>query len=515
MLRATFMSFKRRDFLKSAAVATAAGTLAACGPGEAMIDGESDELSNEFAELNAIARDEAKFPQGVWAGSVTADTVILTTRYTGNGAAPRLRVWTADAPHTLVFDGLPRTENYQQGRYFRFVSKDDPSSPGFLKLEPNTAYAYRFYERGNGPNARVDGSRRGHFKTLAKAGTRPIVRWAGGSCNLAFNTPFPVLQDVGNEENLNFFIHMGDSIYADKANNPNELEEYNAVYSQYWDNPGFKRLHAAAAFMSTWDDHEFRNDRNADDYNSPSGRAARKAWFLNHGVQHHENDDERIWRSFKHGDTAEFFLLDLRSERRPGRNEIMSDKQMNWLKQGLADSTAIFKIIVAPQPITDRPGDGAGWGWTPQREELLRKIENLQSQGKRGFFFMGGDIHLGMVAGVGRPGTPFGDIREFIIGPLGNPGNGMDMAKRRIYPGATGAGKQLHFTTGHNNAAIFTARPPSGNRGAELDVEYVVAAGNVDNEGNLARREVRYRATYAPNGNRLSVAIADSDTVIR
>lgn len=36
-----------------------------------------------------------------------------------------------------------------------------------------------------------------------------------------------------------------------------------------------------------------------------------------------------------------------------GRNQLISDDQMNWLKDGLLASNATFKVIAAHQPISD------------------------------------------------------------------------------------------------------------------------------------------------------------------
>ncbi|MBX7100491.1 MAG: alkaline phosphatase D family protein [Myxococcaceae bacterium] len=501
---------KRREFLKTATLATAGTALVGSGCGVPL---DEEELSSEMSALTSVQANLDKFPQNAWAGSMTTDTVVLTTRHPGGGRPPHLRVWKVQSGGWgLVFDGLPQTANYEQGAYYRFVSSNDRTKPGFLNLEPNQDYAYRFYEPGS-----MQGTRLCRFHTLGKAGTQPVVRFAAGSCNLAVHTNFPVLQDAANVAGLDFFIHMGDSIYADiVGGSPNTEEGFNRCYQQFWARPGWQDLHTAAGMMSTWDDHEFRNDRIASDYDTPAGRAARDAYVLNMGLRRQAEDPDRIWRSFAHGDTAEFFLLDLRSERRPGQDEIISDKQLRWLKQGLSDSRAHFKIIIAPQPLTDFPGAKASsWSFTHQRHELLNHIKNLQQNGKRGFFFLGGDVHFSAAGSVNAPGTDFGDINEFVIGPLGNPGNGMSPERKRAFGAHTGPNKQLQFTSGHNNFAHFVARPPSGGNGAELDVEYCIVDSNVDHAGNLSRRVVKYRATYAASGRRTSVAICDPDTVIR
>ncbi len=454
-----------------------------------------------------VKTDLLKFPQGAWAGSLEPSEAVLTTRYSGTRPL-RLRLWEA-AGGKQVFDGLLAAPRHRDGAYCRFASSEDPLAADHVALRPGTAYGYRFYEEAQGDVR--DGSRIGFFRTLAAPGSYPVVQFAAGACNKALRSKLPALSDAADWPDLDFFIHLGDSIYADEFD-PRTYDAYNGVYEQFWENPGWRDLHAATGMMPIWDDHEFRNDPLADEYDSPAGRAARDAYFLNHGLRR-QADPAQLYRSFKQGQTAEFFLLDLRQGFRPGLAEprIMSLDQMAWLKAALSASTAKFKILVAPRPISDFPGGGAGsWAFTAQRAELLSHITSLQAQGASGFFFLGGDVHFSSAGYVNAPDHRFGGIPEFVIGPLGNPYQ-QGLEGRGTFPANTGQGKQLHFHTGHNNHAKFTLRWNDTAKLGRLEVEYCVIDGNLDATGALTGRRSRYRATYNLRGERIATDLCVPD----
>jgi alkaline phosphatase D len=132
----------------------------------------------------------------------------------------------------------------------------------------------------------------------------------------------------------------------------------------------------------------------------------------------------RLWRSWRWGDTAEFFAIDVRSERKPSTlltpdAQYISIEQMAWLKQGLTDSPATFKLILNSVPIMEMPPIwGEGWdrweAYNPQRTEL---IDFLLESNIHNVYFITGDFHMATVGRLDPPGGPGYGFWEFMLGP--------------------------------------------------------------------------------------------------
>ena len=83
---------------------------------------------------------------------------------------------------------------------------------------------------------------------------------------------------------------------------------------------------------------------------------------LLHVTRQTSNPAGGLWQSFRWGRTAELFLLDCRGERRPStlgsaRPIFVSDAQLDWLREGLAASRSVFKIVVTSVPIGRLSGE--------------------------------------------------------------------------------------------------------------------------------------------------------------
>lgn len=168
------------------------------------------------------------------------------------------------------------------------------------------------------------------------------------------------------------------------------------------------------AHYATWDDHEVADNWDPESIDPARLETAREAFFENLALRRLPPPNEnRVWRSFRWGRTLEIFVLDCRSERRPStRNgpdaQCISRTQMDWLKAGLAASTAAFKIIANSVPIANFPGAfdlqaNDRWeGYPAQRAELL---DFLTGRAIRGVVFVSGDFHLATVAHLEATGA--------------------------------------------------------------------------------------------------------------
>ncbi|MEQ8954869.1 MAG: alkaline phosphatase D family protein [Gammaproteobacteria bacterium] len=270
-----------------------------------------------------------------------------------------------------------------------------------------------------------------------------------------------------------FFVHSGDQIYADGPINEtvtlddgtlwrNELIEAKTrvaqstqdfrenYYYNYLDDH-LRRFHAEVPVYYQWDDHEVVNnwypgeilddDRYSVKSASLLAARSRRAMFDCNPIANNQHQPERIYRKISYGPLLELFFLDLRSYRGPNsRNRqpqksaetaFMGDRQLQWLKQSLADSTATWKIICSDMPIgLIVPDGGSGVvenGANADGPPLGRELEIadllgfVHRQEIANVHFITADVHYcashyySPEKAVFKDFTPFW---EFVSGPL-------------------------------------------------------------------------------------------------
>lgn len=271
-------------------------------------------------------------------------------------------------------------------------------------LTAHTHYWYRSLVPGKSPG------RACRFMTAPLAEDAATVTFViGGDMRQSFQ-PFSIMEAM-RKENPDFFIFLGDTIYADKGVPANTLPEY---WSKYAENRDYyaKRLLAETSLYVMWDDHEVDSDFTAVHPLMPIGREA----FLDYWpIRRRVQEPTRLYRTFRWGKAVELFLLDTRQYRNPVETTMLGEAQKSWLLAELAASSARFKFIVSSVPFSDSRTDK--WGEYPEeRDEILRFIvENRIS----GVLFLSGDVHHAAVSRI--PGFP--SLKECIFGPLAAPMN--------------------------------------------------------------------------------------------
>jgi alkaline phosphatase D len=157
------------------------------------------------------------------------------------------------------------------------------------------------------------------------------------------------------------------------------------------------------AVVHVWDDHDYCG--NDEDKNCPNKANALQAFDEHWPTYARPNAAAGLWHSFVVGD-AEFFVLDLRSQRDDNGDTDNSDKSMldgdgitndqkDWLKDGLSNSTTTWKFLVSSvtgNP-TARPQANDAWrDFSTEREELQDFIEDNSIEG---VIMLTGDLHTG------------------------------------------------------------------------------------------------------------------------
>ncbi len=273
-----------------------------------------------------------------------------------------------------------------------------------VNLTPQTRYFYRMLVSGNKPGPICQ------FNTAPPMDVAaPVTFVIGGDTRKSFR-PFSIMEFMRAAQ-PDFFIYLGDTIYADKGRTARTLSDYWNKYKENRDRFA-QRLLASTSLVVLWDDHEVDNDFTMTHRRLPIGR---QAFFDNWPIRPSTQDPYRLYRSFKWGKGVEVFLLDCRQYRDPQAQTMLGLEQKQWLLEQLAASSATFKFIVSSVPFSDPRDDK--WGEFPEERDDI--LTNIQENNVTGVIFLAGDVHHAAVSRM--PHDPA--VREFIFGPLAAPMN--------------------------------------------------------------------------------------------
>jgi len=268
-----------------------------------------------------------------------------------------------------------------------------------------------------------------------------------------------------------FFIHSGDTIYADGPLAPEVVLEDGSIWrnlmiaekekvaetlAEFHGNHRYnlmdanvRALAAEVPILPQWDDHDVVDNwypdemlRGDDRYTVTSANLlaahGRQAFFDYMPIR--PDAGGRIHRQIRRGPLLDIFALDMRSHRAangPNRQETASDEtaflgqaQVDWLKHALLRSRATWKVIAADMAlglvVRDGPdafdnaanGDGPALGRELEIAALLRFIRD---RGIANVVWLTADVHY-TAAHHYDPArarfTEFAPFWEFVSGPL-------------------------------------------------------------------------------------------------
>ncbi|HEX5078249.1 MAG TPA: alkaline phosphatase D family protein [Geminicoccaceae bacterium] len=277
-----------------------------------------------------------------------------------------------------------------------------------------------------------------------------------------------------------FFIHSGDTIYADdpiaaeqampdggvwknvtteaKAKVAETLAEFRGNFAYNLLDDNLRRFAAQVPMLVQWDDHDvsdnwypresFAGDPGKAAYTVTSAallgaRAARafQEWMP---VRWDRTAWPHLYRRFAYGPSLEIFRIDMRSYRGPntdgretalsGAARILGAAQLSWLKRALLASSATWKVIAADMPIglvvwddfrarrgadaVAQGDDGPPLGRELEFADLLRFIRDSEI---RNVVWLTADVHY-TAAHYYDPNQArfqeFAPFWEFVSGPL-------------------------------------------------------------------------------------------------
>ncbi|MCB9641055.1 MAG: alkaline phosphatase D family protein [Myxococcales bacterium] len=467
----------RRDFLRMGAASAVGLSLGvACTPpvdpeeerirqaqAKCGTDASQDKAQDVAFDPTTIKEDNARYMFGVQAGSVTMQSALLWT-FSGDEQPRTLRVWRASEKSGSVMLVTEKEVSSKEGYFHQMIEG----------LTPNQEYFYAFFSGKDG--SFTDRTRIGRFRTAFPEGClQPLTVAATACTNAGKYQSFPAL-DIMAKRKVDLFCHLGDMSYNDGANTK---EEFRAKWKRTIEKPGYPEIFSSAGMYSVWDDHEY-TDNNELYKGKPQVffDTARAAYFEH--VAQTPGENGRLWRSYRWGDVAEFFLLDCRTERDISTygtdNAVyMSDAQFTWLKEGIKNSKCHFKVLLNSVPITDFPElwdvlAADRWeGYKTQRKALF---DFILANEIRNVWFLSGDFHVGAVARLDATG-PMSGTWEILAGPGGNYSVlwGVYQAQPENRD-LLAPDKQFDFFHGENTATFVTFDPIKD----EVRVEFVQAS---------------------------------------
>lgn len=420
---------------------------------------------------------EAALSHGVAIGDPTATSVVLWVRTVG---AADVRVEWAPAA------GGPATPGAWLGPASATTSAagDFTASLRLEGLASGTTYRYRVFvgaDAGGAAPAAGAPAAEGTFATAPAAEvSQPVTLiWSGdlgGQHRCREEAGGYAIFDRMLAKRPAFAILLGDLVYSDdRCPSPpaapggdfiaSTLDGFRAKHRYNRGDASLQRFLAAVPVYATWDDHEVRNNfAGPFDPLMPLGR---RAFFEYWPIAAPAEEPNRLYRRVRYGADLEVFVLDTRQYR--SRNSepdgpaktMLGPAQRAWLLDGLARSTATWKVLVTSVPLAiPKPGSKTSPGcdsWaraadgTGFQTELKAITDLILDRRIRNVVWLATDVHYVQINEYDPDRDGAVDFREFVVGPLSAaPG------KLRAPDGALNP-TTLYTESGYYNFGVVTA----------------------------------------------------------
>jgi len=408
----------------------------------------------------AQLRSRLTLPSGVQTGDVTASSGVLWARSSSNG---RLMARLRSGRLERVVRGPQAT-----------AASDFTARIDLDGLAPGRAYeADLWFEDEDGQAGEVQ---RARFRTAPVHPVATSFVWTGDTAGQGWG----INPDLGgmttyaamHATDPDFFLHSGDTIYADgpipeSVVEPDgqvwrnlvipevtkvaeELSEFRGRHRYNLMDHNVRALYADVPVIAQWDDHETHNnwypgqiladDRYTEKRADILSARAHQAFFEWLPIAPRQRDEfGRIYRKISHGPLLDLFILDMRTYKDPNGSDVYADPtigmlgpaQRAWLKQELAGSRATWKVIANDLPlglvVPDTPGtfEGVSQGDNgPPKGRELEFAEILRFAHKKsigGLVFLTADVHYTSAHQYDPARAAIADFTpfwEFVSGPL-------------------------------------------------------------------------------------------------
>lgn len=319
----------------------------------------------------------------------------------------------------------------------------------------------------------------GHFRTAPTAKRDIAFTWSGDTVGQGWGIDEArggmTIYDAMLKHRPDFFIHSGDTIYADgpikaevaladgtvwknivtaeKSKVAETLDEFRGQYKYNLLDKNLRAFNAAVPMLAQWDDHEVSNNWSPskvfdDRYSEKSVQAlaanAARAFHEMMPTATTLAEPQRIYRKVAYGPLLDVFFLDMRTYRAGNGDNLETEEgpttaflgadQRAWLKRALKDSTATWKVIAADMPLAlvvwddfaKRKGFEAVSNNEPGRPlgrelEFADLLKFIKDEQIRNTVWLTADVHYTAAHYYNPEKAAFQDFEpfwEFVSGPL-------------------------------------------------------------------------------------------------
>ncbi len=413
----------------------------------------------------SLLRRRPTLPSGVQSGDVTTSSAVLWARSSRPG---RLCAEVSDGRHSWHRLGQVAT------------GRSDLTAKLLLDgLAPGREYEVDlWFEDQDGLRGETGRSR---FRTGAVHPAATSFVWTGDTCGQGWGINPDLGGLVGyramHATRPDFFLHSGDTIYADgpiaaEVVEPDgqvwrnvvtaevskvaeSLTEFRGRHRYTMLDANVRAMYADVPVVAQWDDHETHNnwypgqvlddDRYVERRVDVLAARARRAWQENMPVASHRAHrwdsgfaPGRIYRKVARGAHLDVFCLDMRTFKDPNtpgleteRTHILGQEQVDWLVREVSRSRATWKVIAADLPlgvvVPDGPVNeesvsnrdpGAPLG---KELEIAAVLSAFKRRRVRNVVWLTADVHY-CAANHYDPSrasfTDFDPFWEFVAGPI-------------------------------------------------------------------------------------------------
>lgn len=320
-------------------------------------------------------------------------------------------------------------------------------------LEPDRLWYFRIVDA----KSQTAVSRIGRFRTAPSAPRAFTFAWSGDMDERY--QPFQLFDVIGARD-PEFFLHLGDTIYADlpRARFSPSVPFYRRKHRTNRADPHIQQFMLRHPTFAIWDDHETDNNCHAGHPHMSQARGVFKEYWPCCSVA-----PDGLQRKFSWAG-VDFIVLDTRSYRASqtadddASKTMLGAAQKRWLLDGLAASKAPFKFV-----ITSVPFQGGGVDtWGSYRTERGEIEAFIRARGIRGVVFLTADYHL--ARDWSHPKAPY---REFMAGPIATftHYSRTPAARDRYEKAGT-----FHYGDGHNFGMVHV--DPVAKRGSVAFVDH-------------------------------------------
>lgn len=394
-------AFTRRNILK--------GALAAAGAAAVVPAAAAGGASTAYAarpSAVALVRNRLLLPSGIATGDVTADSGVLWSRASGPGRLV--------ASLLAVDDG---GQPLRGGRAFQRVLRgsiaseatDFTSKINAQHLPSGTRFALTMHFED--PEGNAGETAQGSFSTAPGSNTNGLGAiggrtgrgqsfvWSGDTAGQGWG----INEDIGGMRGYaamhatrpDFFIHSGDTIYADgpiaaQVTEPDgqvwrnlvteevskvaeTLNEFRGRHRYNLMDRNVRAMYAEVPVIAQWDDHETTNNWYPGEVLTDSrytersvdvlAARGRQAWQEYQPIAEISDgstgfEPARIYRKIFRGPQLDIFCLDMRTFKDPNTDgkethltHILGQEQADWLIKEVSRSKATWKVISADLPL--------------------------------------------------------------------------------------------------------------------------------------------------------------------